>query len=402
MSGGNIARRWRQLSGQQKWQGLLEPLDNDLRQYLIHYGDLAQATYDNFIMQKYSQFAGDNRFSMKNLFSRVGLGMRNNQFVYKPVKYLYATSKVDVPQSFIMSPASTSRAVPNGESNWIGYIAVATDQAKEKLGRRDIAVAWRGTLQPLEWIKDFDFPLTSASDVLGGHNDAQVHQGFHSVYTSDNPQSQTSKTSARQQVLDGLRELVNKFENEEISVTVVGHSLGAALATLSAADIVANGFNRTDKQANKSCPVTAFAFACPRTGNRGFKQVCDSLEDLRILRITNTPDMVPKVPPLIAGYSEVGENLEIDSRKSMYLKPTGGFISWHNLETYLHTIAGTQGKRSAFRLECQRDISLVNKNLDALKEKYMVPGNWWCGLNNGMIQQEDGLWKLFDRDKDDE
>ncbi|XP_002525127.2 phospholipase A1-IIgamma [Ricinus communis] len=397
MSVEDIAKRWKLLSGQQKWEGLLDPLDLDLRRYLIHYGEMAQATYDTFIMEKVSKYAGDSRYSMKNLFSEVGLVL-NNPFVYQPVKYLYATSKIDVPESFILKPLS--RDAWNRESNWIGYIAVATDQGKQALGRRDITIAWRGTIQPLEWIKDFDFPLTSASDIVGVEKDAQVHQGFLSIYTSDNPQSQFNKTSVREQIFETLKELVDKYENEDISVTVTGHSLGAALATLSAVDIVANGLNRSDDQASKACPVTAFVFACPRTGDRAFREVSDSFSDLRILRVTNTPDIIPKVPPLAIGYRDVGQNLELDSRKSTYLKPTGAFITWHNLEAYMHCIAGTQGGKPDFHLEVNRDIALVNKKLNSLKDIYLVPSAWWQEKHKGMVQQEDGSWKLDDHEDD--
>ncbi|XP_050205708.1 phospholipase A1-IIgamma-like [Mercurialis annua] len=391
MSTGNIARRWRELSGQNHWNGLLGPLDMDLRRYLLHYGQMAQATYDSFIAEKMSQFAGNSRYSMKNLFSSVGLTI-NNIFKYKPVKYLYATSSAEVPQSFIMNP-STSQQGATKESNWIGYIAVAEDEAKKELGRRDIVVAWRGTIQPLEWIEDFNAPLIPATDILGRNKNARVHRGFHSVYTSTNPASANSKTSAREQVFEAVKQLVNQYQNEEISITVIGHSLGAALATMSSADIVTNGLNRSDSNATKSCPVTAFAYACPRTGDQGFRHALDDMQDLRILRIKNAPDIVPQVPPVTVGYRDIGEELLIDTRMSPYLQPPGGFLSWHMLETYLHGIAGTQGN-NPFNLAVNRDISLVNKSSNLLKPEHNVPGYWWSTANHGMSQQPDGAWKL--------
>ncbi|KAI8012350.1 Phospholipase A1-IIalpha [Camellia lanceoleosa] len=135
----NIARRWRVLSGQDNWKNLLDPLGIDLRCYIIHYAEMAQATYDIFNTEKTSEYAGSSRYSKKNLFARVGLAI-GNSYHYTPTKYLYSTLR---------------------------YVVVATDQGKVALGRKDILVAWRGTIHALEWIEDFDFPLLSAYKILG-------------------------------------------------------------------------------------------------------------------------------------------------------------------------------------------------------------------------------------------
>ncbi|KAF5944508.1 hypothetical protein HYC85_018585 [Camellia sinensis] len=185
----NIAKRWRVLSGEDNWKGLLDPLDIDLWQYIIHYGEMAQATYDNFISDKLSKYAGSSQYAKKDLFSKLGL----DPLMYQVTKYFYATSSTEVPDAFIFN--SLSREAWSKESNWIGYVAVATDEGKVKLGRRDIVIAWRGTIQALEW------------------------------------------------VIKEVRRLVEEYQNEEISITVVSHSLGVAIATLNAVDIVANGFN---------------------------------------------------------------------------------------------------------------------------------------------------------------
>lgn len=89
------------------------------------------------------------------------------------------------------------------QTNWMGYIAVATDEGKKMLGRRDIVVAWRGTLQPYEWANDFDFPLESAVSVFPASDSKDVPRigsGWLDVYTASDSNSPYDTTSARDQV----------------------------------------------------------------------------------------------------------------------------------------------------------------------------------------------------------
>ncbi|XP_059290923.1 phospholipase A1-IIgamma-like [Lycium ferocissimum] len=381
----SIAERWEILSGNNNWEGLLDPLDYDLRRYLIHYGQMPQAICDSFNSETASKNLGTNRYSKKNLFTKVGLD-KNNPYQYEVTKYFYGAS--DVAEKIKVS-------------NWIGFVAVATDEGKVALGRRDILIAWRGTMCPAEMNDDNDWVLVQPKKIFGENKDGiLVHRGFYSVYTSLNEASKFNRTtSARDQVLEEVKRLVEQYKREKVSITLSGHSLGSSLATLCAVDIVVN-------KINKEFPVTAFLFASPRVGEENFKKAYEKLKNLQILRISNAPDPVPKMPDRgqVEGsptewrvYEHVGFELPIDTTKSEYLKKD---INGHILEVYLHGIAGTQGPKGEFKLEIKRDIALVNKEAPLLKEEYGVPVAWWIVKNKGMVQQEDGSWTLNDREDD--
>lgn len=214
-----IAKKWKRLSGLHNWDNMLEPLDIDLRRYILSYGDMAQATYDTFNTEKASKYAGSSRYAKKNLFERVGIskGSSSTASNYKVTKYFYATSQLDVPDAFILK--SSSREAWSKESNWMGYVAVTTDDGAEKMGRRDIVIAWRGTVRTLEWVKDLQFTMVSAKGMFkeSGDDDVKVHQGWYSIYTSSDARSPYNKTSARDQVKYAK---ISKYNNSVVFVSI--------------------------------------------------------------------------------------------------------------------------------------------------------------------------------------
>lgn len=231
---------------------------------------------------------------------------------------------------------------------------------------------------------------------------------------------------------------MERYKDEEISITVTGFSLGGALATLNAMDIVANGYNKLLGANNNPCMVTAFTFGSPRVGDRGFKHLFKKLVDhhhLRLLRIRNAHDPVHNWP--FCALTHVGKKLTIYSNESPYLKhkwlfgkslestytpppndyhpnivteeeiiaSRGGLINWvallagfvsaHNMDVYLHGVAGVQKGSSGFHLEVDLDITLVNKHLDRLKDEHEIPDHWWEGENRKrMVQEDNGHWKV--------
>lgn len=206
------------------------------------------------------------------------------------------------------------------------------------------------------------------------------------------------------QIREEVSRLVEQYKDEDISISVAGHSLGSSLATLTAVDMVTNPIN------DKDAPVAAFLFASPKVGEDNFKNAVSKLDNLKILRLTDSYDIVPTLPPFgvqenttlpILSYEHVGIELEIDASESNYLD--GGKASWHALVTYLHGVDGFEGSQGGFKLHGNFDIALLNKNNDQLKDNYslIAPAEWYVVKNKGMVQQDDGTWILDDHEVDD-
>lgn len=91
-------------------------------------------------------------------------------------------------------------------------------------------------------------------------------------------------------------------------ITTTGHSLGAALATLCAFHIahelpsgsttMHEGYR---KQLQTPGAVVAYAFASPRVGNKAFADAVKATPGMRVLRLSNLCDLVPRTPLPLGG-----------------------------------------------------------------------------------------------------
>ncbi|KAL6623420.1 hypothetical protein ACP70R_033299 [Stipagrostis hirtigluma subsp. patula] len=178
-----------------------------------------------------------------------------------------------------------------------------------------------------------------------GAGKVHVANGFHSLYTSSCGTCEKNGTpvpSAQSQVLDELRRLVahfrDKHPDEKIRVTATGHSLGGALAVLTARDAADELSSAGGGAAGCRVPVRAVTFGGPRVGNRAFRDELLASRGVRVLRVSIKQDMVPRVPPALIGYVHAGDELELDA--GSHLDVTNLLGLFHRLDLYLHLLGG--------------------------------------------------------------
>ena len=344
-----LSERWREIHGEDDWAGMLDPMDPLLRSELIRYGEMAQACYDAFDFDPFSKYCGSCRFTHRKFFDDLGMAGHG----YDVSRYLYATSNINLPNFF---KKSRWPKVWSKNANWIGYVAVSNDEKSRLLGRRDITIAWRGTVTRLEWIADLmDFlKPVSSENIPCPDRTVKVESGFIDLYTDKDETCRFCKFSAREQILTEVKRLIEKHSDEELSITFTGHSLGAALSVLSAYDTAETGLNVLNS--GRVVPVTVLSFCGPRVGNVRFKERLEGL-GVKVLRVVNVHDVVPKSPGLFFNelvpamvmkmaeglpwsYSHVGVELALDHKNSPFLKQNADPISAHNLEAQLHLLDG--------------------------------------------------------------
>ncbi|PIN17862.1 putative lipase [Handroanthus impetiginosus] len=278
-----LASVWREVQGLTNWDNMVEPLDPLLRQEIIRYGEFVTACYKAFDLDPNSKRYLNCKYGKKSMLKEVGLADSG----YEVTKYIYATAPD------INIPIQTSCG-----ARWIGYVAVSTDKQVSVLGRRDILITFRGTVTNPEWMANLMSSLTPARlDPHDPRPDVKVEAGFLSLYTSNESSSKFGLGSCREQLLSEVMRVLNKYKDEEISITLAGHSMGSSLALLLAYDITELGLNNRPNRKEK-IPVTVFSFGGPRVGNLGFKERCEEL-GVKVLRIVNVNDPITKLPGVV-------------------------------------------------------------------------------------------------------
>ncbi|CAO2819523.1 unnamed protein product [Amaranthus hypochondriacus] len=375
----HLGTRWREYHGSRDWEGLLDPLDENLRREIVRCGEFIQTAYQSFHSDPATTEEGIRSWKEVELSDKS----------YKVTKNLYATSSIGLPKW--VDNVAPDLGWMTQRSSWVGFVAVCEDEREiARMGRRDIIISLRGTATCLEWAENFRALLTpmeepSTSESQSPESEAKVECGFLSLFQTKGEYT----PSLAEEVVQEIRRLLDLYKGEQLSITITGHSLGAALALLVADEI--------STCAPEVPPVAVFSFGGPRVGNRAFANRIKS-NNVKVLRIVNNQDVITRVPgmfmsdeldqklrdnPQISGvlefldnklplaYSHVGTELKVDTKMSPYLRPDADVACCHDLEAYLHLVDGFMASNCPFRPNAKRSLfKLLSEQGSNVKKLY--------------------------------
>lgn len=198
-----------------------------------------------------------------------------------------------------------------------------------------ICMAFRGTDQVEDWLDNIDI---REKDALFGF----FHEGFWVATQDIWPQIYNDYQHAHRE------------KGRPLFLT--GHSLGGAMATIAAAELI-----------DKDIPFTSvYTFGQPRTMNRETGRKFNSECKNRFHRFCNDKDLVTRLPSRVGGFTHVGQVVYIDNELTLHqnigrwhqfidtlsgavkvfkkegleagFKQIGELIKDHNMENYIHAV----------------------------------------------------------------
>lgn len=155
-----------------------------------------------------------------------------------------------------------------------------------------IVLSYRGSVSLRNWIGNFNLEFNDFSACSG----CRVHAGFLSSYNGSKDQVKAALAQA-------------KAQNPGYSIVFTGHSLGAAIATLAAADLRQQGFNvalvsRLFFEKVLQLIIDQYTYGSPMVGNDAFANFVTK-QGGGNYRITHAYDAVPKLPGYLLAYRHV-------------------------------------------------------------------------------------------------
>nr|WP_233096041.1 lipase family protein [Alicyclobacillus sp. SO9] len=184
---------------------------------------------------------------------------------------------------------------------------------------------FRGTetsiLHPVDTVEDIHVDLNLVQVPFdSGDSNAKVHRGYKELY-------QSLFTSHWLQTDKSIIEVMNTLDSHS-PLYITGHSLGGALATLAAVDIVRN----TQFQ-----NIKVYTFASPRVGNAAFVSDYNQLVPDTV-RVVNANDYVPLEPQVQVPFEEPLYYYHVQGKLSIDFN-TQSIIHNHSITHYFRKLA---------------------------------------------------------------
>ncbi|MEN9868033.1 MAG: hypothetical protein RL748_3623 [Pseudomonadota bacterium] len=255
-------------------------------------------------------------------------------------------TNLGITDQFSLQPSDRFKGTSGGNlirtEAGFGYLAEGVNTRKGEL-----LIGIRGTVHALDWVTDL------AQALRRGPSGHPVHGGFLRTFESFEPV-----------IGEYLR-----HAGSLSTVHVVGHSLGGALATLTADYLQLRGMN-----------VKLYSFGSPRVGTNTFSQyLTQKLKAENVFRVSNQSDPVTMVP--------IFPFFHVPNDQAQYLIP-----SWHGINPFNHMmgkyIPSVEGKTWA------------NLNEQASKKSWSEQVELWlesAGSNSSGIQMYSAkaLWMIM-------
>ncbi|KAI6149905.1 Alpha/Beta hydrolase protein [Pisolithus tinctorius] len=214
---------------------------------------------------------------------------------YTPYTYYASTGYCTAAQTLTWDCGADCEANPDfipvasgGNGDSVQYWYVGYDPSLST-----VIVAHQGTnvAEILPLLTDLDLVLTNLDSSLfpGIPSDIEVHNGF-----------MNAQASTATQVLTAVQTTMSKYGATK--VTLVGHSLGAAISLLDSVYLPLHLPSGTSFQ--------TITYGLPRVGNQAFANYVDA--NLHLTHINNKEDPIPILPGMSLGYVHPAGEVHIE------------------------------------------------------------------------------------------